>query len=306
SMSLVTSAMSGLAADAPEPPRVAAITMSRDEADMLPRWVNYYGDQLGRDNLLILDDNSVDGSTDGLPCAVYRLPPSPWKTSFLAARGKLFNGIASGLLACYDVVIATDVDEFLVPDPALHSGLVDYLSERSDRDAIAPLALNVLHNARLEPPLDLTRPVLSQRRFVKFAPNMCRPVIKRIPADWRRHGIKAPFEIDRDLWLMHLKYYDTAALTTVAERRHVLHQQDGRGSSGSGWALRPDELASRLLSWVVIPDGDDVPEFDPREPDITNIVQPGGGGLFRSEGQQLAAMEESPLRQLPERFRQAL
>ena len=43
---------------------------------MLPRWVQYYGDQLGQDNLVVLDDNSVDGSTEHLPCTVLRLPRS--------------------------------------------------------------------------------------------------------------------------------------------------------------------------------------------------------------------------------------
>lgn len=282
------------------------MTIARDEADMLPRWVNYYGAQLGPENLLVLDDNTVDGSTDGLPCTVHRLPPGPWKSSFLAARRKLFNGFATGLLACYDVVMATDVDEFLVPDPALYNGLIDYLSKHRDRDVIAPLALNLLHNPQLEPALDPTQRVLTQRRFVKFAPNMCRPAIKRIAADWRKHGIQAPFEIDRNLFLMHLKYYDAVALQMVAEHRYALHQQDGRGSSESGWALRPDELTSRLLSWVQTPAGGQVPEFDSSELDITDVVQPAGGGFFRSTGHQLSAMEEFPLRQLPERFRRTL
>src|SRR5262245_57139984 len=62
-----------------DPPRVAVLTTVRDEAQMLPRWLDYYGRQVGSENLLVLDDNSVDGSTKDLPCTVYQLPPAPWR-----------------------------------------------------------------------------------------------------------------------------------------------------------------------------------------------------------------------------------
>lgn len=57
--------------------RVAALTMARDEAEMLPRWLDYYGGQFGSDNVMVIDDNSVDGSTSNLPCARFRVPLVP-------------------------------------------------------------------------------------------------------------------------------------------------------------------------------------------------------------------------------------
>ena len=48
-------------------PTMAAITMARDEGPMLRRWVDHYGRELGADNLVVIDDNTSDGSTDGLP-----------------------------------------------------------------------------------------------------------------------------------------------------------------------------------------------------------------------------------------------
>jgi hypothetical protein len=288
-------------------PRVVVLTMVRDEADMLPHWLDYYGRQVGEDNLVVLDDNSVDGSTDDLPCTVFRLPQAPWKASWAQTRTGLVNGISRGLLACYDVVVFSDVDEFLVPDPARYESLVHYLSSVPDREAIAPLALNVLHNPRLEPVLDPAQPLLKQRRFVKFAPGMCKPLIKRIPADWGRafHAIGTPFEIDRDLVMLHLKYYDVSSLKRVSEHRHARHQE-GRGHPESAWALESDELISRLLSWVQTPEGHDVPEFDPSEADLDEIVHRKSNSHFRSHGPQLTAMENNPLRRLPERFSTAV
>jgi len=289
-------------------PRAAAVTMARDEADMLPRWVQYYGGQFGVDNLLVIDDGSVDGSTENLPCQRYRLPAGPTKLPWVAMRRKLVNGFARALLACYDVVVFSDVDEFLVPDPRRYDGLLDYVNKTGDRSVVAPLAVNVLHDARLEPALDPEQPVLAQRSLVKFVPGMCKPLIKRVPADWSAglHGISAPFEIDRDLLLVHLKYYDTAFLAAVARQRRAVNEQDDRGGAASAWTLSAEELASRLRSWVELPAGEEVEEFDPSEPDLSAVVSAHDSGFYRSVGSQLSAMEESPLRRLPQHWRNAL
>ena len=60
--------------------------MVRDEAFMLPRWMSHYGGQVRLHNLIVLDDNSVDGSTGDLPCTTYRLPPPPWERGWGTTR----------------------------------------------------------------------------------------------------------------------------------------------------------------------------------------------------------------------------
>lgn len=282
--------------------------MVRNESTMLPRWIDYYARQLGMDNLLVLDDNSTDGSTVDVPCTTHRLPSGSWKSSWDTGRVRLVNGIARGLLECYDVVVYTDVDEFLVPDPAHHAGLLDYLTTRADRQVIAPLGMNVVHNPRVEEDLDLSRPILAQRRFVKFVPGMCKPLLKRIPAAWSPgfHGIRAPFDIDRELWMLHLKYHDVTALRDLAQQRHHSYRAEGRGGAVSAWRLTAEELSSRLLTWVDAPASEPVTEFDPAEPDLSTVVSAKQHGLFRSSGPQLRAMANSPLRQLPPRFHHAL
>lgn len=295
-------------------PRVAVMTVARDESEMLPRWVRYYAGQVGANNLVVMDDNSVDGSTDGLPCTVLRLPPQPWKVDFEHTRMKLASGIGSALLWCYDVIIFCDVDEFLVPDPDRFDGLLDYLRARSDREVIAPVGMNLLHNTALEPALDHGQPVLAQRRFVKFAPGMCKPSIKRVSAPWRAasHGILSPFEIDPDLWMLHLKFYDLDELRRVADHRNRMHQLDGRADNTT-WTRTGPQLADELLSWTTPPPGTDwsdgaesVPEFDPREVDLDEVVRKVNDGLYKaSGGGHIYAMTNNPLRRLPERFREA-
>jgi Glycosyl transferase family 2 len=287
-------------------PRVAALTMSRDEGAMLRRWVAYYGGQLGVGNLLVVDDNSVDGSTDGLPCDVFRMPSPPWKQPWISTRRRLVNDLSKALLVCYDVVIVTDVDEFLVADPALHAGLVDYV-RKSGRDVVAPLAVNVLHNQSIEPALDPSRAVLEQRQFVKFAPGLCKPLIKRIPAEWMAgfHGIKAPFVVDRELLLLHLKYYDVESMREVWDQRHRVHSEEKRGGARSEWPIGGEELTSLLSRWVETSAPGSVPEFDPHEVDLTGLVRRKPNG-FRVHGTSLKAMESYPLRRLPDRFRGTL
>lgn len=283
------------------------MTMARDEAGMLKRWVDYYGNQLGFDNLIVLDDNSADGSTRDLPCTVYRLPPPPWKAPWSRTRREFFNGFTRSLLTCYDAVIVTDVDEFLVPDPIRYDGLLDYIGAASDWDVVAPVALNVLHNPRYEPDLDANKPVMAQRRFVKFAPSLCKPLITRSPSEWLAglHGIRAPFEVDRELFMLHLKFSDLATMRAVSQQRQDLFDKEGRGSPGSSWPLGPDELTSRLLSWVNS-SGPVVKDFDPGELDLRYLVHRTSDGSYRTQGSQLRAMKQNPLRQLPDRFRSLL
>jgi Glycosyl transferase family 2 len=285
-------------------PRVVVLTMVRDEAEMLPRWLEYYGGQVGVENLLVLDDNTTDGSTDDLPCSRHRLPPGPWERGWEISRVRMVNGIARGLLACYDVAVFTDVDEFLVPDPALYDGLLDYLRARAESQVMAPVAVNVLHDAGREPDLDSARPLLEQRRLVKFAPGMCKPLLKRVVAPWSAafHGIRAPYRIDRELLMLHMKYADHRLLSRVAEHRHRLHTTEGRGGNRSSWTLGSGELTSRLASWAGAQGGPEVPLFDPAEPELDDVIRPTRRGFNRSRGNALIAMEERPLRQLPQRF----
>src|SRR5215213_8734024 len=147
-------------------PEVAVITMARDEGDLLRLWVAHYARQVGIDNLVVLDDNSVDGSTDGLGCTVHRVPPLRGGLDFEPVRMRLMNGIAGGLLAAYDYVVFVDVDEFLVTDPAVYPTLPDLLEDRGRPETLGVVGLNVVHVPSLEPePLDLRRPLLEQRSF---------------------------------------------------------------------------------------------------------------------------------------------
>lgn len=285
-------------------PEVAVITMARDEGDLLPLWVSHYARHVGIDNLVVLDDNSVDGSTAGLGCTVHRVPPLTGGLAFEPVRMRLMNGIAGGLLAAYDYVVFVDVDEFLVTDPDVYPTLPDLLEDRGRPEALGVVGLNVVHIPSAEPdPLDLTRPLLEQRSFAKFTPLMCKPSVKRINAGWAvsSHGLKAPYTIDPELFMLHLKFADRSRLAEVARLRNEVSKADGRAEDAS-WGRAADDMLAVFDAAVADVDPAAVPEFDPADANLDDMVIFLNGRHRTQKQGQIAALQKQPLSRIPRRL----
>ncbi len=285
-------------------PEVAVITMARDEGELLSLWVAHYARHVGIDNLVVLDDNSVDGSTEGLGCTVHRVPQLKGGLAFEQVRMRLMNGIASGLLAAYDYVVFVDVDEFLVTDPAVYPTLPDLLEDRGRPEAVGVVGLNVVHVPSVEPePLDLGRPLLEQRSFAKFTPLMCKPSIKRVNAGWAvsSHGLKAPYAIDPELFMLHLKFADRSRLAEVARLRNEVSKADGRAEEAS-WGKEADQVLAIFDAVVADVDPAAVPEFDPATADLDDMVIFLNGRHRTPKQGQIAALRNQPLTRIPQRL----
>lgn len=270
---------------------------------MLNRWVQHYGSHLGVDHLLVIDDGSQDGSTDDLPCPVLRTPGLR-SDGFNGPRLRMVNKIAAGLLESYDVVVFTDTDEFLVPDPAIHPDLRSYVRARKGVPVMAPIALNVVHHVGSEAPLSDDRPVLAQRALCQLAPNMCKPSVKRRRAAWAAasHGIRTSYAVDPELFMVHLKFSDLDHLRAVGAHRHELTRTEGRGS-GSSWRFPPAELADLLVEVTRDVDPATLPELDPRDVDVAALVTR-EEKLWRSPRvPQVDALRDQPLVRVPQRLR---
>jgi len=112
----------------PDPSKaiMAAMTIAGDNPERLGRWVDYYGDQLGRDKLYVLTQGhspEIDAIAAGTN--VVPLPPSVTKDALYDALGSF----ASGLTLYYNWVVCTEPDEFLIVDPLCATGLHDYLAQ---------------------------------------------------------------------------------------------------------------------------------------------------------------------------------
>lgn len=284
-------------------PTVAAITMVRNERAMLPRWVQHYASQCGgADHLLVIDDNSDDGSTDDLPCPVVRIPPLTGH--FEPTRLALLSKFAAGLLEAYDAVLFTDADEFLLAEPRKYKTLVDLVADRPDEPVIGAMGLNLVHHLGHEGPLDPDLPLLSQRRLAKFIPLMCKPAIKRVPAAWTAasHGVKGtPYRIDPELFMFHAKFSDRDALRAAADHRREMVDLDGRAHR-TNWKYGGDAMVELLDTIVADVRLEDLKPFTPPQKLIAGIVRQ-EGQTFRARGdRQVPAMRKRPFTLVPDRF----
>jgi hypothetical protein len=282
---------------------VAVLTMTRDEGQMLTRFVNHYAREVGAEHVIVVDDNSTDGSTDDLAGPVLRIPPLR-KRGFEGARMALLGGVSAGLLEAYDAVLFADVDEFVVADPRVHESLRHFVAARPGRDAIAAMGLNVVHDVQTEGALRADEPILGQRRLAKFLPLMSKPSIKWVPANWvlASHGIQCPFEVDPELFMFHMKFADRDHLAAVAERRHHLNTTERR-AAGTSWERSSDEMVSLLDEITADIDRTDLQPFKPPLRRLPEIVKQQGDDVWRTTGLgQEAAMRSRPWVKVPQRF----
>lgn len=186
---------------------VAVITYVYNESVNLPIWLKHYGSNFGAHNLYVVDRESTDGSTQDIGDANrIRVPRSQFDEH---RKTGLLTSLHRSLLHEFDTVIYTDCDEIIVPDPTLYSSLADYVARMSG-DYVSGVGLNIHHVISREPPLDLSQPVLNQRRYGCFVSAGCKMLISRTPINWLPgfHCSDKPPRIDSDLFIMHLKYMD--------------------------------------------------------------------------------------------------
>jgi len=197
---------------------LAVVTMAYNETDMLPIWLRYYAAQVGADACYVVDHGTNDGSTDDLGGANrVRIPRSaldnPKRTDFCAE-------LCGALLKYYDYVMYTDSDEIVTPDPAEHRTLIDYVSAAERAQVTSAFGLNVVHRLHHETALDLSRPIIGQRRWGFPTASMCKPLLIREPVKWSPgfHSSKHPILFD-GLFLFHLAYYDLRTALRRQEKR---------------------------------------------------------------------------------------
>lgn len=194
--------------------------MVYNERINLPVWLRHYRRIAPSANLFVIDHSSDDGSTEDLH-GVSKIP-IPRDNFDEHDRTFLINSLQQGLLRYYDVIIYTDCDELLVPNPATADTLEAHLRVSRYRHA-SPVGIEVVHIVDAEPPLDFTRPLLLQRRYGQFHSSMCKPVITRVPLKWEPgfHTCNQRVNIDKDLYLFHIKQIDK---DEALRRQHVLQQ----------------------------------------------------------------------------------
>lgn len=184
---------------------VAVVTMVYNEDVFLPIWIRYYGGLFGNDNLYVLDNASTDGSTSGLDRVnTIRIPRT---LHFNRDRRLFISQFCTALLQYFEVVIYTDCDEILFATKRIGT-LGDYV-EQLDRSHATAIGLELFHDISDEKEIDLSRPILEQRRKVFFSPPMCKTLVIKRPITWgagfHRSTRRPVFD---SLLLLHLSSMD--------------------------------------------------------------------------------------------------
>lgn len=191
--------------------RIAAITMSRNDTFFLKRWIEYYGRELGCDNLYVY----LDGTDQDAPGGA-NITKLPHKDMDRAAGDKyrigLLSDLARDLFARgYDIVIGCDTDEFLIVDPATKKSLREYLSDARIKTSLSGLGLDVGQDMNRENELDTSKPFLEQRSYALLSTRYTKPVVMAKPLRWGSgfHKIRGHnFHIDPNLYLLHFGTVD--------------------------------------------------------------------------------------------------
>ena len=198
--------------------RIAVLTMVRNDDFYLRKWVEYYGRELGRENLYIFFDGRdqvVPSFCEGARCEVLEKIGTN-VVSNDKGRVAVMSAKAAELLAAgYDRVIGTAADAFLVPDPALGKGLAAFLEGVPVKGCLSALGLDVGQRLGEETDIREDAPFLSQRHYALLGTRYTKASVLSEPLEWGSgfHRVRGrDFHIVPDLYLFHLGYFDKARI----------------------------------------------------------------------------------------------
>ncbi len=207
--------------------KIAAITMAYNDEFFLNRWIKYYGEQFGEENLYILQDG-LDQKTPAM-AGNTNIEKIPKKLGLSRTGGdkyriNLISKKAAQLFKSgYDIVIGCDVDEFLIVDPKTNKNLAQYLSNKKIKTTVSGLGLDVGMDLNTEFTLDETKPFLEQRKFAYLSTRYTKPVVLSKPKRWGSgfHCVKFNnYHIDKNLYLLHFGSIDFEMIKNKLDNRN--------------------------------------------------------------------------------------
>lgn len=264
----------------------------RNDNFFVKKWIDYYGRQFGNINLFLV----LDGQDQPLPekhesINIIRVPHTPLgRASGDRNRARLVSHLAKALFHRYKIVIASDIDEFLVVDPNLNQSLQEYLQKPINSSSISALGLDVGQHLKEELPIDPSRPFLEQRKYAHVAARYTKAVIATRPVTWGSgfHRVKGKnFHIDPNLYLFHFGMID---YNRFAEKSGdpALYQQGWEGHLNRRYQIFD------LITHKTAIEGD---KFFSKARMRQNIFRP----FFAIN--KPGTLREKPVIQIPERFR---
>jgi hypothetical protein len=250
-----------------------AMTMVGGDHFFLRRWVEYYGNQLGREHCYVLSHGGDPMHREiAQGCNIIYLPFDPTRHCFNQRRWQMLSRVTSAFTNFYNWVLVGDVDELVVVDPAVSHSLRDYVcayDHKRGPKVITPFAIEMVHTPDLEPEkISDDRPILSVRRNFRLNANYAKPCITATKLDIVPGGHFAShphLHLDPHLYLFHLRFidYDLCA-QRLATRRAQRAVQSGSleevEREKTGWDTAWDTYSS-LCKQKPLREDVEFPEF---------------------------------------------
>ena len=191
--------------------KCCVFTFVKDEKIFLPIWLKYYSRFFDKDDIYVLDHDSNDGSVE--ECSkdygfkVIKLHHEFYDDMW---RRKIVCQKQAELLQSYEYVLYADADEIIIPNPRIYKDLKDYII-RCVADCVICTGYELIHIRQKEPPIDLNKSILKQRKYWYYNYFYCKPLLARKPLAWG-YGFHSAVNMgdykDGNLWLFHLHKLD--------------------------------------------------------------------------------------------------
>ncbi len=198
--------------------KIAALTMVRNDEFYLRKWVEYYGGQLGKENLYVFfdgTDQTIPSFCEGVHTQLHEkigtqvVDSDRGRQRFLSEQAAVLFGNG------YELVIGTDADELVVVDPKLGLSLPEYLARPTIKVSLSPLGLDFGQKVGEEGDITESEPFLRQRHYAQIGTRYTKCSILAEPCTWGSgfHRVKGHnFHIGKDLYLLHFGYFDLKRL----------------------------------------------------------------------------------------------
>lgn len=227
---------------------IAVLTNVRTDTFFLALWVAHYGSLFGRDNLhIMLDGDDWTPQVDLSGVNLHVVPNVPReRTLRLGFTSRWQSRHAARLLkGGTELVLRTDIDEFVAADPSCGMDLPSLLHALPPDAAKAALGLDVIQSPD-EAPLVDTAPILAQRRHAILTREFCKLVAIRRPVRWMGGFHRArdvAIDIQPGLLLFHLALFDRAAAEARINQRRSTAEHTTQGAHIAQRLSRFDEVA---------------------------------------------------------------
>ena len=196
----------------------AIFVQMNNEERFFPLWLKYYQQHFDSCDIYVLDHNStgefranlIKQSLEG-EFNLINVHNNKWfDHGWMRDNYILFQRF---LLQSYRVVVATEIDEFIIPDPKhKFNSLREYI-KNFEEETVLCFGLEILSDPLKDPTIDVNNKILQQRSKCKVSSWYHKPAISTVPLDYIKgqhsaENLSSNVRHDQFLYLFHLHYID--------------------------------------------------------------------------------------------------